>query len=438
MTSSADMVKIRRLKSGDADFERTLLSSLSIPSADDSAIEQTVLGILNTIQQNGDEALLQYTQQFDGINAKSVADLEIDSAQMAAAYKDLPREQASALEQAAERVRAYHERQKKEVGCHSWEYTEANGTRLGQKITPLDRVGIYVPGGKAAYPSSVLMNAIPAKVAGVGEVVMVVPNPLVLAAAHLAGVDRAFTIGGAQAIGALAYGTQTVPAVDKIVGPGNAYVATAKRRVFGTVGIDMIAGPSEILVLCDGATDPDWIAMDLFSQAEHDELAQSILLCPDPAFIEKVNQSIQRLLPQMPREKVIRTSLQNRALLIEVKDMTEACRIANLIAAEHLEICAKEPQKWAQQIRHAGAIFMGSYTSESLGDYCAGPNHVLPTARTARFSSPLGVYDFIKRSSLIEVSEAGAQELGPIASVLAHGEGLQAHARAAEMRLKNK
>ena len=444
MTSSADMVKIRRLKSGDADFERTLLSSLSIPSADDSAIEQTVLGILNTIQQNGDEALLQYTQQFDGINAKSVTDLEIDSAQMIAAYKDLPQEQASALEQAAERVRAYHERQKKEAGCHSWEYTEANGTRLGQKITPLDRVGIYVPGGKAAYPSSVLMNAIPAKVAGVSEVVMVVPtpngarNPLVLAAAHLAGVDRAFTIGGAQAIGALAYGTQTVPAVDKIVGPGNAYVATAKRRVFGTVGIDMIAGPSEILVLCDGATDPDWIAMDLFSQAEHDELAQSILLCPDPAFIEKVNQSIQRLLPQMPREKVIRSSLQNRALLIEVKDMTEACRIANLIAAEHLEICAQEPQKWAQQIRHAGAIFMGSYTSESLGDYCAGPNHVLPTARTARFSSPLGVYDFIKRSSLIEVSEAGAQELGPIASVLAHGEGLQAHARAAEMRLKNK
>ena len=444
MTSSADMIKIRRLKSGDADFERTLLSSLSIPSADDSAIEQTVLGILNTIQQNGDEALLQYTQQFDGINAKSVADLKIDAAQMAAAYKDLPQEQASALEQAAERVRAYHERQKKEAGCHSWEYTEANGTRLGQKITPLDRVGIYVPGGKAAYPSSVLMNAIPAKVAGVSEVVMVVPtpngarNPLVLAAAHLAGVDRAFTIGGAQAIGALAYGTQTVPAVDKIVGPGNAYVATAKRRVFGTVGIDMIAGPSEILVLCDGVTDPDWIAMDLFSQAEHDELAQSILLCPDATFIEKVNQSIQRLLPQMPREKVIRSSLQNRALLIEVKDMTEACRIANLIAAEHLEICAQEPQKWAQQIRHAGAIFMGSYTSESLGDYCAGPNHVLPTARTARFSSPLGVYDFIKRSSLIEVSEAGAQELGPIASVLAHGEGLQAHARAAEMRLKNK
>jgi histidinol dehydrogenase len=444
MNTSAEMVKIRRLKSSDSDFERTLLSSLSIPSADDSAIEQTVLGILNTIQQNGDEALLRYTQQFDGINAKSVTDLEVDSVQMAAAYKNLPKEQASALEKATERIRIYHERQKKEVGCHSWEYTEASGTRLGQKITPLDRVGIYVPGGKAAYPSSVLMNAIPAKVAGVNEVVMVVPtpngerNPLVLAAAYLAGVNRVFTIGGAQAIAALAYGTQTVPAVDKIVGPGNAYVATAKRRVFGTVGIDMIAGPSEILVLCDGSTDPDWIAMDLFSQAEHDELAQSILLCPDAAFIEKVNHSIQRLLPQMPREKVIRTSLQNRALLIEVKDMTEACRIANLIAAEHLEICAQEPQKWAQQIRHAGAIFMGSYTSESLGDYCAGPNHVLPTARTARFSSPLGVYDFIKRSSLIEVSEGGAQELGPIASVLAHGEGLQAHARAAEMRLKNK
>jgi histidinol dehydrogenase len=313
---------------------------------------------------------------------------------------------------------------------------------LGQKITPLDRVGIYVPGGKAAYPSSVLMNAIPAQVAGVGEIVMVVPtpdgerNPLVLAAAHLAGVDRVFTIGGAQAVGALAYGTQTVPAVDKIVGPGNAYVAAAKRRVFGRVGIDMIAGPSEILVLCDGSTDPDWIAMDLFSQAEHDELAQSILLCPDAGFIDQVDASIQKLLPRMPREKVIRTSLQNRALLIEVSDMGEACQIANLIAAEHLEICVQNASEWAKQIRHAGAIFMGSYTSESLGDYCAGPNHVLPTARTARFSSPLGVYDFIKRSSLIEVSEAGAQSLGPIASTLAHGEGLQAHARAAEMRLK--
>jgi histidinol dehydrogenase len=437
-------VKIRRLTSRDPGFEKTLLSSLSIPSADDHAIDQVVLGILERIEREGDAALLQYTQQFDRLAVNQVRDLEIASADLAAAYQSLAQDQASALRAAAERVRAYHERQKVETGCHSWEYTESNGTRLGQKITPLDRVGIYVPGGKAAYPSSVLMNAIPAKVAGVGEIVMVVPtpdgarNPLVLAAAHLAGVDRVFTIGGAQAVGALAYGTQTVPAVDKIVGPGNAYVAAAKRRVFGRVGIDMIAGPSEILVLCDGSTDPDWIAMDLFSQAEHDELAQSILLCPDKGFIDRVDASIQKLLPQMPREKVIRVSLQNRALLIEVDDMAQACQIANLIAAEHLEICANNPDQWAAQIRHAGAIFMGSYTSESLGDYCAGPNHVLPTARTARFSSPLGVYDFIKRSSLIEVSEAGAQTLGPIASTLAHGEGLQAHARAAEMRLTKK
>ncbi|QWD76204.1 histidinol dehydrogenase [Polynucleobacter sp. MWH-UH24A] len=437
-------VKIRRLTSRDPGFEKTLLSSLSIPSADDHAIDQVVLGILERIEREGDAALLQYTQQFDRLAVNQVRDLEIASSDLTAAYQSLAQEQASALRVAAERVRAYHERQKVETGCHSWEYTESNGTRLGQKITPLDRVGIYVPGGKAAYPSSVLMNAIPAKVAGVGEIVMVVPtpdgarNPLVLAAAHLAGVDRVFTIGGAQAVGALAYGTQTVPAVDKIVGPGNAYVAAAKRRVFGRVGIDMIAGPSEILVLCDGSTDPDWIAMDLFSQAEHDELAQSILLCPDKGFIDRVDASIQRLLPQMPREKVIRASLQNRALLIEVDDMAQACQIANLIAAEHLEICANNPDQWAAQIRHAGAIFMGSYTSESLGDYCAGPNHVLPTARTARFSSPLGVYDFIKRSSLIEVSEAGAQSLGPIASTLAHGEGLQAHARAAEMRLTKK
>jgi histidinol dehydrogenase len=437
-------VKIRRLTSRDPGFEKTLLSSLSIPSADDQAIDQIVLGILERIEHEGDAALLQYTQQFDRLPVNQVGDLEITSADLATAYQSLPQEQANALRAAAERVRTYHERQKIETGCHSWEYTESNGTRLGQKITPLDRIGIYVPGGKAAYPSSVLMNAIPAKVAGVGEIVMVVPtpdgarNPLVLAAAHLAGVDRVFTIGGAQAVGALAYGTQTVPPVDKIVGPGNAYVAAAKRRVFGRVGIDMIAGPSEILVLCDGSTDPDWIAMDLFSQAEHDELAQSILLCPDAEFINRVDASIQKLLPQMPREKVIRASLQNRALLIEVDDMAQACQIANLIAAEHLEICANNPDQWAAHIRHAGAIFMGSYTSESLGDYCAGPNHVLPTARTARFSSPLGVYDFIKRSSLIEVSEAGAQSLGPIASTLAHGEGLQAHARAAEMRLTKK
>jgi len=444
MSSSSASVKVRRLTTRDPGFEKTLLSSLSIPSADDHAIDQVVLGILERIEREGDAALLQYTQQFDRLAVNRVGDLEITPSDLAAAYQALPQDQASALQAAAERVRAYHERQKVETGCHSWEYTESNGTRLGQKITPLDRVGIYVPGGKAAYPSSVLMNAIPAKVAGVGEIVMVVPtpdgtrNPLVLAAAHLAGVDRVFTIGGAQAVGALAYGTQTVPAVDKIVGPGNAYVAAAKRRVFGRVGIDMIAGPSEILVLCDGSTDPDWIAMDLFSQAEHDELAQSILLCPDKGFIDRVDASIQRLLPQMPREKVIRASLQNRALLIEVDDMAQACQIANLIAAEHLEICANNPDQWAAQIRHAGAIFMGSYTSESLGDYCAGPNHVLPTARTARFSSPLGVYDFIKRSSLIEVSEAGAQTLGPIASTLAHGEGLQAHARAAEMRLTKK
>ena len=442
--ASNEAVTVQRLKSSDPGFQKTLLDSLSLPSADDQAIDQVVLNILAEIKIGGDDALLRYTKQFDRLSVKDVSDLEIGQADLESAYRSLPTEQAKALEIAAQRVRAYHEKQKEAAGCRSWEYTEPDGTRLGQKVTPLDRVGIYVPGGKAAYPSSVLMNAIPATVAGVGEIIMVVPtpdgarNPLVLAAAYLARVHRVFTIGGAQAIGALACGTQTIPAVDKIVGPGNAYVAAAKRRVFGTVGIDMIAGPSEILILCDGSTDPDWIAMDLFSQAEHDELAQSILLCPDPRFIDKVNESIQRLLPQMPREKVIRASLQNRALLIEVSDMSEACQIANVIAAEHLEICAQEPQQWADKIRHAGAIFMGSYTSESLGDYCAGPNHVLPTARTARFSSPLGVYDFMKRSSLIEVSAAGAQTLGPIASTLAHGEGLQAHARAAEMRLKKK
>ena len=440
--ASNQTVTVQRLKSSDPGFQKKLLNSLSLPSADDQAIDAVVISILADIKVGGDEALIKYTKQFDRLSVNRVSDLEIKQADLEAAYRSLPSEQAKALEFAAQRVRAYHEKQKEAAGCRSWEYTEPDGTRLGQKVTSLDRVGIYVPGGKAAYPSSVLMNAIPARVAGVEEIIMVVPtpdgarNPLVLAAAHLAGVHRVFTIGGAQAVAALAYGTQTISAVDKIVGPGNAYVAAAKRRVFGTVGIDMIAGPSEILILCDGSTDPDWIAMDLFSQAEHDELAQSILLCPDPRFIDKVNESIQRLLPQMPREKVIRASLQNRALLIEVSDMSEACQIANVIAAEHLEICAQEPQQWADKIRHAGAIFMGSYTSESLGDYCAGPNHVLPTARTARFSSPLGVYDFMKRSSLIEVSAAGAQTLGPIASTLAHGEGLQAHARAAEMRLK--
>ena len=435
-------IKIKRLKSQDAGFKEILLSSLSLPMADDDAIEATVAKILLAVKEKGDEAVLAFTKQFDRLNVASVSELEIPQKDLEQAYKSLSTEQKSALDIAAQRVRAYHEKQKIEAGCHSWEYEEADGTRLGQKVTALDRVGIYVPGGKAAYPSSVLMNAIPAKVAGVEQVIMVVPtpdgarNPLVLAAAYLAGVDRVFTMGGAQAVGALAYGTKTIPSVDKIVGPGNAYVAAAKRRVFGIVGIDMIAGPSEILVLCDGSSNPDWVAMDLFSQAEHDEQAQSILLCPDATFIEQVQASINKLLPEMLRAKVIEASLTNRALLIQVKDMSEACEIANTIAAEHLEICANDPRKWAEKIRHAGAIFMGNYTSESLGDYCAGPNHVLPTARTARFSSPLGVYDFIKRSSMIEVSEAGAQTLGSVASTLAHGEGLQAHARAAEMRLK--
>ena len=435
-------IKVKRLNSQNEGFKETLLSSLSLPMADDEAIDATVAKILLAVKEKGDEAVLAFTKQFDRLNINQVSELEIPQKDLEQAYKSLAADQKSALDIAAQRVRTYHEQQKIEAGCHSWEYEEADGTRLGQKVTALDRVGIYVPGGKAAYPSSVLMNAIPAKVAGVQEVIMVVPmpdgarNPLVLAAAYLAGVDRVFTIGGAQAVGALAYGTKTVPAVDKIVGPGNAYVAAAKRRVFGIVGIDMIAGPSEILVLCDGSSDPDWVAMDLFSQAEHDEQAQSILLCPDAAFIEQVQASMNKLLPEMPRAKVIEASLTNRALLIQVRDMSEACEIANAIAAEHLEICAIDPRKWAEKIRHAGAIFMGNYTSESLGDYCAGPNHVLPTARTARFSSPLGVYDFIKRSSMIEVSEAGAQTLGKVASTLAHGEGLQAHARAAEMRLK--
>jgi histidinol dehydrogenase len=435
-------INVKRLNSKDAGFREILLATLSLPTADDEAIDAAVVKILAAVKDKGDEAVLSFTKQFDRLNAASVSDLEIPHQDLELAYNSLSAEQKNALDIAAQRVRAYHEQQKIEAGCHSWEYEEKDGTRLGQKVTPLDRVGIYVPGGKAAYPSSVLMNAIPAKVAGVAEVIMVVPTPdgarnsLVLAAAYLAGVDRVFTIGGAQAVGALAYGTKTIPSVDKIVGPGNAYVAAAKRRVFGIVGIDMIAGPSEILVLCDGSSNPDWIVMDLFSQAEHDEQAQSILLCPDAAFIERVQASINQLLPEMPRAKVIEASLTNRALLIQVKDMSEACEIANAIAAEHLEICAIDPRKWADQIRHAGAIFMGNYTSESLGDYCAGPNHVLPTARTARFSSPLGVYDFIKRSSMIEVSEAGAQTLGAVASTLAHGEGLQAHARAAEMRLK--
>ncbi|CAN1510091.1 HisD Histidinol dehydrogenase [Burkholderiaceae bacterium] len=435
-------VKIQRLDSGSANFQQTLLASLSIPLAEDTAIDLKVAEIILAIQNQGDHALLRYTSQFDRLQAQTASALEILPSELKNAYTQLSNEQSQALNNAAARIRNYHDQQLTNAGCQSWEYTEADGTRLGQKVTPLDRVGIYVPGGKAAYPSSVLMNAIPAKVAGVPKVIMVVPTPdgsrndLVLAAAYLAGVDQVFTIGGAQAIAALAYGTTTIPAVDKIVGPGNAYVAAAKRRVFGKVGIDMIAGPSEILIICDGTGNPDWVAMDLFSQAEHDELAQSILVCPDANFIDQVDASMQKLLPQMPRQEVIRASLSKRALFIQVVDMRQACEIANIIAPEHLEICAQDARQWAEMIRHAGAIFMGNYTSEALGDYCAGPNHVLPTARTARFSSPLGVYDFIKRSSMIEVSEAGAQTLGHIASTLAHGEGLQAHARAAEMRIK--
>ncbi len=434
---------MRKLSTSDADFSSKLKALLSLSEEDISAIEQTVIKILKDVQLHGDETVLALTKQYDRVACDTMAQLELSRQEMRNAFEDLPSNQKQALEAASARVQLYHERQKIESGCVSWEYLEADGTKLGQQVTPLDRVGIYVPGGKAAYPSSVLMNAIPAKVAGVQEIMMVVPtpdgihNPLVLAAAFVAGVDRVFTIGGAQAVAALAYGTQTIPAVDKIVGPGNAYVAAAKRRVFGTVGIDMIAGPSEILVICDGTTNPDWVAMDLFSQAEHDELAQSILLCPDAAYIEAVEQAIAKLLPQMSRKEVIRTSLTNRGAMILVNDMLEACAICNQIAPEHMEISAKNPRQWLPHIRHAGAIFLGAFTSESLGDYCAGPNHVLPTSRTARFSSPLGVYDFIKRSSLIEVSHQGAQTLGKIASVLAHGEGLQAHARAAEMRLED-
>jgi len=433
---------MRRLNTQDTNFSEELAQLLSLSEEDLSSIESIVTGILQKVKTSGDAAVLELTYQFDRLNASDVKELELSKAELQEALRSLPTEQKLALESAASRVRAYHERQKIESGCTSWEYEDEHGTKLGQKVTPLDRVGIYVPGGKAAYPSSVLMNAIPAKVAGVKEVIMVVPtpdgthNPLVLAAAAVAGVDRIFTIGGAQAVGALAYGTQTIPAVDKIVGPGNAYVASAKRRVFGIVGIDMIAGPSEILVICDGTTDPDWVAMDLFSQAEHDELAQSILLCPDQAYLAAVENSIQKLLPEMPRKAVIEKSLRDRGAMILVKDMAQACEISNQIAPEHMEISAQNPRQWLELIRHAGAIFLGKFTSESLGDYCAGPNHVLPTSRTARFSSPLGVYDFIKRSSLIEVSQAGADQLGKIASVLAHGEGLQAHARAAEMRLK--
>ncbi len=435
-------VQIRQLDSTDAEFNAKLMAVLAFEASEDEAIDRAAAAILADVKARGDAAVLEYTNRFDRLSATSVTALEIPHAELQAALAGLPDARRQALQQAADRVRAYHERQKNECGSDGFTFTEADGTVLGQKVTPLDKVGIYVPGGKAAYPSSVLMNAIPAKVAGVAEVIMVVPtpdgvkNPLVLAAAHIAGVDRVFTIGGAQAVGALAHGTATIPQVDKIVGPGNAYVAAAKRRVFGIVGIDMIAGPSEILVLADGSTDPDWVAMDLFSQAEHDELAQSILVCPDAAYLDRVRDSVNNLIEAMPRKDVIRTSLTNRGAMVKVRDMDEACAIANLIAAEHLEISAAEPNRWADKIRHAGAMFLGRYSSESLGDYCAGPNHVLPTSRTARFSSPLGVYDFQKRSSIIHVSEAGAQTLGKVAAELAYGEGLQAHARSAELRLK--
>jgi len=436
-------VNIRQLATPRADFEAEFARVLHWSAETDAAIEQRVADILADVEQRGDAAVLEYTQRFDGLAASSMGQLEITQAELKAALAQITPAQRSALEAAAARVRDYHQRQLEACG-RSWSYRDADGTLLGQKVTPLDRVGIYVPGGKAAYPSSVLMNAVPAQVAGVGEIIMVVPMPkgernaLVLAAAAVAGVSRAFTIGGAQAVGALAHGTATVPAVDKITGPGNAYVASAKRRVFGKVGIDMIAGPSEILVLADGSTPADWVAMDLFSQAEHDELAQSILLCPDADYIAQVKAAIDRLLPGMPRRDVIRASLEGRGALIHTRSMEEACTISNRIAPEHLEVSSRDPHRWEPLLRHAGAIFLGAYTSESLGDYCAGPNHVLPTSGTARFSSPLGVYDFQKRSSLIEVSEAGAQVLGPIAAELAYGEGLQAHAQAAEFRLKGK
>jgi histidinol dehydrogenase len=429
-----------RLSTATATFDAEFKARLHWSADTDAAIEQRVADILADVQQRGDAAVLEYTARFDGLDVSSMAQLELTQAELKAAFDAIPAAQRNALEAAARRVRSYHEAQKKANG-ESWSYRDEDGTLLGQKVTPLDRVGIYVPGGKAAYPSSVLMNAIPAHVAGVGEIIMVVPTPkgeknaLVLAAAYVAGVTRAFTIGGAQAVAALAYGTQTVPKVDKITGPGNAYVASAKKRVFGTVGIDMIAGPSEILVLADGSTPADWVAMDLFSQAEHDELAQSILLCPDAAYIDEVQAAIDRLLPDMPRAEIIAKSLSGRGALIHTRSMEEACEISNRIAPEHLEVSSRDPHKWEPLLKHAGAIFLGAYTSESLGDYCAGPNHVLPTSGTARFSSPLGVYDFQKRSSLIEVSEAGAQVLGKIAAELAYGEGLQAHARAAEMRL---
>ena len=432
------MANIKRLSTLDPDFQQRLEGLLAWESVSDQAVNRTVNDIIANVREHGDAALIDYTRRFDGWTPASAAELEIPVDRLARAWDSIPGDQQRALEHSAERIRAYAERQRME----SWTYTEEDGTLLGQQVTPLDRVGLYVPGGKAAYPSSVLMNAVPAKVAGVQELIMVVPTPrgelneLVLAAGHVSGVDRVFAVGGAQAVVALAWGTESVPAVDKIVGPGNIYVATAKRAVFGQVGIDMVAGPSEILVICDGNTDPDWVAMDLFSQAEHDEDAQAILVCPDAGFVDAVEASIARLLPTMEREPIIATALRERGALISCRDMVEACDVANFIAPEHLEVSADNPMDIAARIKHAGAIFLGRYTSEPLGDYCAGPNHVLPTSRTARFSSPLGVYDFQKRSSLIMVSEAGSDTLGRTASVMARGEGLTAHARSAEYRFE--
>lgn len=433
------MINISQLNAKQSDFWQQLDKTLAWDSVSDEQVFNTVNDILKDVKKRGDAAVVEYTNKFDRLDASDFSELEISKEQLEDSLINITPEQREALEKAAERVRAYAEHQKVE----SWSYTEADGTLLGQQVSPMDRAGLYVPGGKAAYPSSVLMNAIPAKVAGVPELIMVVPTPdgevndLVLSAAAIAGVDRVFAIGGAQAVAALAYGTESVPKVDKIVGPGNIYVATAKRMVFGAAGIDMIAGPSEICVVCDGKTEPDWIAMDLFSQAEHDEDAQSILVCPDAAYIEQVKASIEKLIKEMPRAEIITKSLNERGVLIEVADMDEAIEVANYIAPEHLELSIDDPQEWAKKIRHAGAIFMGRYTAEALGDYCAGPNHVLPTSRTARFSSPLGVYDFQKRSSLIDCSAEGASVLGKVASTLAHGEGLTAHARSAEYRIKD-
>ena len=420
-------MKLRRLSTTARGFDAKLAALTRYEASADAKLQKTVARILGDVRKRGDAALLAYAKRFDKVTARSVAELDIQP------RTEVPAAQLEALRAAHTRIRAFHERQAQE----SWEYTEADGTRLGQRITPLERVGIYVPGGKAAYPSTVLMNAVPAKVAGVREIVMVSPNPnpLVLAAAALAGVDRVIGIGGAQAVAALAYGTKSIPRVDKIVGPGNAYVAEAKRQVFGGVGIDMIAGPSEILVLSDGTTPADWLAMDLFSQAEHDEDAQALLLSPDRSHLDAVESAISRLLGDMPRKRVISASLKARGALIQARDLDEACALAGRIAPEHLELCVADPQRWLAKIKNAGAIFLGSYSSEAIGDYCAGPNHVLPTSGSARFSSPLGVYDFQKRTSIIGVSQVAAQSLGNVAAVLADGEGLSAHARAARMRI---